>query len=83
MYYCYTRCVDPVDVVLSDDSTVIESLKSNEYAMFGYVVMKNADSATYVKQASQTVRLILTDEVFIEADVVSLSFKTELSIFQI
>ena len=80
--FCNCRCTDPVDVVMSDDVTVAESLKMpNKYAMVGYIVMKDADSAQYVMQASQTVRLLLTNEVFIDADVVSISFKNRIEYF--
>ena len=82
MNFCYYRCTDPVDVVMSDDVTMAESLKmTKEYAMVGYVVMKDADSAKYVIQASQTVRLRLTDEVFIDADVILISFKNRIEYF--
>lgn len=81
MCSCHYRCVDPVDVVVCDDLTVVESLKMNEnHAMVGYVIMKDADSAKYVMQASQTVRLMLTNGVFIEADIVPL-FKHKIEYF--
>ena len=75
MYSCCSRCTDPVDVVICNDVTVAQNLEMNntKYAMVGYVVMKDADSAKYVMQASQTARLVLTHGVFIEADVVQLS----------
>ena len=80
--YCYCRCTDPVDVVMLDDVTVAESLKmANKYAMVGYIVMKDAESAQYVMQASQTVGLVLTNEVRIDADVISISFKNRIRYF--
>ena len=81
--YVYTfRCADPVDVVICNDKTVARGLTMNsQYAMVGYVVMKDADSAKYVMQASQSVRLILTDKVFIEADVVLVSFRNKSGFF--
>ena len=79
---CYYRCTDPVDVVMCNDVAMVESLKmTKEYAMIGYVVMKDADSAKYVMQASQTVRLVLTDKVYVDADVVSISFKNRVEFF--
>ena len=83
VYSCCSRCRDPVDVIICNDVTVAQSLKMNntEYAMVGYVVMKDADSANYVMQASQTARLVLTDKVSIEADVVPLSFKHRIDYF--
>ena len=54
---------------------------NNQYAMVGYVVMKDADSAKYVTQASQAVRLILTDRVFIEADTLSLSVRNRINFY--
>ena len=73
------RCADPVDVIMCDDVSVVESLRMRrQYAMVGYIVMKDSDSAKYVMQASQNVRLILKDKVSIEAVVVSFfSNKTE------
>ena len=76
------RCVDPVDVVLCDDATVVDSLgRDEQYAMVGYLVMKDADSAKYVMQASKIVRLMLpqggmlpVQDTFIEANVLFLSF---------
>jgi len=76
------RCVDPVDVQICDDVTMVKSLKLNsQYAMIGYVTMNNADSAKYVIQASQTVRFMLQDGVSVEADVLSLSFKNKIGFF--
>ena len=80
--HTYFRCADPVDVVIHDDVTVAESLKmNNEYAMIGYVVMKDTDSAKYVMQASQTVRLVLTDKNLLEADIVPLSVINKIEFF--
>ena len=76
------RCTDPVDVVMCDDATVAEGLKAtSEYTMVGYVVMKDADSAKYVIQASQAVKLELANGVFIHADVISISFKNKVDFF--
>ena len=75
------RCVDPVDVVMCDDVTVAESLKLNpQYSMAGYVVMKDADSAKYVIQASQGVVLELSNRVSVEADII-LSFRSRSDFF--
>ena len=83
VHICCSRCPVPVDVIICNDVTVAESLKMNntEYAMVGYVVMKDADSAQYVMQASQMIKLVLTDKVLIEADVVPLSFKRRIEYF--
>ena len=67
---------------MCDDVTVVESLRMRkQYAMVGYVVMKDADSAQYVMQASQTVRLVLTDGVFIDAYVVPIFLKNKIEYF--
>lgn len=82
MFLC--RCLDPVDVVMCDDVTVAQSLKQGsryQYVMVGYIVMKDADSAKYVMQASQTVKLGFTDKVSVEADVISLLFKNKPEFF--
>ena len=89
IYEILRRCVDPVDVVMCDDVTVVDSLKKGErYAMVGYVIMKDADSAKYVMQASKTVRLILPHgyvlphgDTFIEADLLFLSFGNDIEFF--
>ena len=49
--------------------------------MVGYVSMKDADSAKYVMQASQVVRLELKDGVPVEADVVPLSYRNKIDYF--
>ena len=68
---------------MCDDITVVDSLKRGEhYAMVGYVVMKDADSAKYVMQASKIVRLILPHGgTFIEADLPLLSFGNNIDFF--
>ena len=83
MYSCCSRCTDPVDVVICNDVTVAQNLEMNntEYAMVGYVVMKDADSAKYVMQASHSARLVLPHGVSIEADVVPLSIKHRIEYF--
>ena len=83
MYSCCSRCTDPVDVVICNDVTVAQNLEMNntEYAMVGYVVMKDADSAKYVMQASHSARLVLPHGISIEADVVPLSIKHRIEYF--
>ena len=64
---------------MCDEVSVVQSLRMRrQYAMVGYIVMKDSDSAKYVMQASQSVRLILSDETSIQAIVVPLfSSRTE------
>ena len=67
---------------MCDDITVVENLKlGKQYSMVGYIVMKDAVSAKYVLQASEVVRLTLIDGVFIEADIVFLSFHNKCDFF--
>jgi len=50
------RCVDPVDIVVFQDSSKASDLipkKAN--SLLGYIAMKDANSAKYVIQASQSV----------------------------
>ena len=82
MYIHTIRCTDPVDVVICDDVSVAQSFKiRNQYAMVGYVVMKNPDSAKYVMQTSQTITLVLTDREIVEADVISLLSSSKVGYF--
>lgn len=53
----------------------------NQYAMVGYVVMKDADSAKYVIQSCQTITLMLTDREIIEVDVISILSSSKVDYF--
>jgi len=78
----YCRCVDPVDIVVSQDAAKANILvPSRKHSMVGYIIMKDAASAIYVSQASSLVRFQLSVDIEIMAEVIPIFLKRKTNVF--